>query len=365
MKILHYSNDVKNNINTIYTVNGSDCKYTLNHPSNLIVDAEFVGKKSNYANSQGWERDSNKYFKELYEMHPEYFSDSNKVRIMNNKAPIVNEKFLKFFPEYADYKIQILVLHHIGGDGQIVAIPQDIHSKGFGEIHNVEKNLGIRDIAMSFSNQVETQIDNGEFENGKRVTYYYDSLKERNLIDDDENEDQSIISKTSNEVTKRDETLKKESFANKVLDTMLKPVAKYLKFREEHPIISSALETTVGLGASIIANSVIDKSACKEYSKKISGDKKFNLSSINKGLKNEYIGYEENSESKVEENESNISDIIIEETNLRDYPEKRAPMTPHTRHAHLHHFGKNGEISKWLDDIPVNKNKGEGIIEGE
>ena len=104
MKILHYSNEVKNNIETIYTVNGSDCKYTLNHPSNLIIDAEFIGKKSNYANSQGWERDSNKYFKELYEMHSEYFSDSNKVRIMNNKAPIVNEKFLKLFNDYKNIR---------------------------------------------------------------------------------------------------------------------------------------------------------------------------------------------------------------------------------------------------------------------
>ena len=66
----------------------------------------------------------------------------NLLRIQNGKAPIVNEKFLEYFPQYADYLDQPLIHHHIGGGGQAMPIPQDLHSGG-GGVHNVEKQLGI------------------------------------------------------------------------------------------------------------------------------------------------------------------------------------------------------------------------------
>lgn len=343
MKILHYSNEVNNNIKTVYTVNGSDCKYTLNHPFNLIIDAEFIGKSSNYANSQGWERDSNKYFKELYEMHPEYFSDSNKVRIMNNKAPIVNDKFLKYFPEYVDYKTQILVLHHIGGDGQMVAIPQDIHSKGFGEIHNVEKSLGIRDIAIEFSNQVENKIDNGEFENGKKVTYYYESLKGLKLIDDDgyRNESKSLSSNNSI-VNNKHEIDKKEKVGAKILNAFSMKAAECLEFIEEHPVIGKIAIMACTLAIEEIKNKV-------------------SMPIVNKLLNDNQPKNKNSLKNVVKDIESNVVDVVNDETEYPNYPKERASMTPHIRHAHLHHFGKNGAILKMLDDIHVNKNKSNGI----
>ena len=44
--------------------------------------------------------------------------------------------------------------HHIGQDGQAVALPQSIH-KGYGEIHTVEHDLGITNKAQEFSNSCD------------------------------------------------------------------------------------------------------------------------------------------------------------------------------------------------------------------
>ena len=322
MKILHYSKEVIDNLETTYSVNGSGCEYTLNHPLSLIVDAEFIGKSSNYSNSQGWERDSNKYFKELYEMHPEYFSDSNRVRIMNNKAPIVNDKFLKYFPEYTDYKTQILVLHHIGGDGQMVAIPQDIHSKGFGEIHNVEKNLGIRDIAMTFSNQVEIKIDNMELEKGRRVTYYYDSLKERKGIDDDYKNDSKnesgnnniIVNKTNNEVNDNYEITKKEKIGT---------IIKYTAGKIGVKVLSSAIEIGLPIAADLVTDLVFEGIKSK-----------LNISMINKP----------SIDNEVPDNSNDIPVTILKNTIAdsakKKYTENDVP--PGSQHYNT----KNGRIYK-------------------
>ena len=84
------------------------------------------------------------YFEKLYEVHPDYFSTAN-IRNLEQGFPIKNDAvFRSHFPEYdipglrGDY----LVHHHIGGGGQAVAVPSKIH-KGFGGIHNNEKQLGI------------------------------------------------------------------------------------------------------------------------------------------------------------------------------------------------------------------------------
>ena len=100
----------------------------------FIVDMPYVGEGMRNANAQGWMRDSNYFFRELSKLHPEIFSDDNLLRIQNGKAPIVNEKFLEYFPQYADYLDQPLIHHHIGGGGQAMPIPQDLHSGSGGFI---------------------------------------------------------------------------------------------------------------------------------------------------------------------------------------------------------------------------------------
>jgi len=126
--------------------------YTLDHPQELLVDMRYLGEGKSNANSQGWERSSVRYFKELQRSHPEYFSAKNTARIANGESPRVDRRFTEHFPQYKGYNNQTLVHHHVGGDGQAVALPQSVH-KGWGEIHTVEHELGITDKARAFSDR--------------------------------------------------------------------------------------------------------------------------------------------------------------------------------------------------------------------
>ncbi|MCB2362504.1 hypothetical protein LGL00_26405 [Clostridium estertheticum] len=57
--------------------------------------------------------------------------------------PVVDEDIIKHFPQYNNRVGDKLIHHHIGGGGQATAVPETLH-KGFGGIHNVEKEIGIR-----------------------------------------------------------------------------------------------------------------------------------------------------------------------------------------------------------------------------
>lgn len=73
----------------------------------LIVNMEFKGYlpteiRPDTINAQGWERNPNKYFSQLLDKHPEYFSAKNANLItIDKKVPIVDDTFLDFFPEYS------------------------------------------------------------------------------------------------------------------------------------------------------------------------------------------------------------------------------------------------------------------------
>ena len=125
-------------------------EYTLSHSESLIVSMRYKGDNHSNANSQGWERNSTYYFKELKSRNPEFFSKKNTNRIEKGEAPVVDSKFCEYFPEYSSYKNEVLIHHHIGKNGQAVAVPASIH-KGSGEIHIFENQLGITENAKKFS----------------------------------------------------------------------------------------------------------------------------------------------------------------------------------------------------------------------
>lgn len=124
--------------------------YTLNHPNDLLVSMRYNGEHCSSSNSQGWDRNSSYYFENLQHNHPEFFSNKNVLRINNGQSPKVDAQFVKYFPQYKGYENELLVHHHIGKDGQAVAIPASIH-KGSGEIHLIENELGITTNAQRFS----------------------------------------------------------------------------------------------------------------------------------------------------------------------------------------------------------------------
>ncbi|WP_394556301.1 T7SS effector LXG polymorphic toxin [Priestia aryabhattai] len=110
----------------------------------LVSEMNYKGKKKSGANAAGWERSASKHFNELLDKHPEFFSEANIERIENGLVPVVDDDFIKYFPQYKDCKGDKLIHHHIGGGGQAAAVPQSLH-KGFGGIHNFEKEYKIRD----------------------------------------------------------------------------------------------------------------------------------------------------------------------------------------------------------------------------
>jgi len=126
--------------------------YTINHPDELVISMRYIGESKPNHTSQGWERSGSFYYQELKSVHPEFFSMKNSNRIENGESPKVDAQFVKNFPQYKGYENEVLIHHHIGGDGQAVAVPSSIH-KGSGEIHNPENNLGITKNAQLFSEQ--------------------------------------------------------------------------------------------------------------------------------------------------------------------------------------------------------------------
>lgn len=128
--------------------------YTIRCDEKLMVDMNFMGKNQSTSNSQGWERNSGKYFQQLYQNHPEMFSTKNVARIQNKQAPIVDQKMIAHNPQFAQFKGEALVHHHIGGDGQAVALPKSMHT-GYGEIHNHEKKAGVTQNAKDFSQKCD------------------------------------------------------------------------------------------------------------------------------------------------------------------------------------------------------------------
>ena len=154
----------------------------MKYDENLIVSSNFVGRESKIRhNSLGWERDSVKQFKELMKIHPEYFSDTNKYLIMKGLAPTVDNVYLEFFPQYKAFKNQILEMHHIGRDGQVIPLPKKLHDNG-GEIHNVEKEIGLVKNVTKFMEFIEENIQKRLLEYGEDVMFYYDWYEENNKL---------------------------------------------------------------------------------------------------------------------------------------------------------------------------------------
>lgn len=124
--------------------------YSLDHPEALVTPMRYKGVNASGTNRQGWERNAQKYFRAVAQAHPEIFSEKNKQRIQNGIVPKVDKRFAQHFPQYAQYKNQRLVHHHIGRDGQAAAVPNGMH-RGQGEIHAAEDALGVTKAAEAYS----------------------------------------------------------------------------------------------------------------------------------------------------------------------------------------------------------------------
>ncbi len=171
----------------IEDVNGNeiicDSLFSIRYDKRLMINMDFMGQQSpttrpDSINGQGWERDANKYFKKLLENNPEWFDDKNTKLINKGNSPVINKRFLEYFPQYEEFEGQILIHHHAGEDGQVFAVPQGVHV-GEGGVHNAEKWFGIVANADNNSRKVQEayeagyiQADNdvwSELENGTEI----------------------------------------------------------------------------------------------------------------------------------------------------------------------------------------------------
>lgn len=143
--------------------------YTIRCDEKLVVDMSFKGKNQPTSNSQGWERNSVKYFQQLHQNHPEMFSAKNTARIQNNQVPIVDQKMIDHNPQFAQFKGEPLAHHHIGGDGQAAAVPRSMHM-GYGEIHNHEKSAGITRNCQDFSQKCDNYVQKNANALGKNAS---------------------------------------------------------------------------------------------------------------------------------------------------------------------------------------------------
>ena len=122
-------------------------------------------------NAQGWMRSAEYYYSQLMDKYINCLSQENIDRITKGQYNQirVDDTFIKCFPEYADFNGDKLRHHHIGEDGQAVAIPLTIHSSGYGEIHNVEKKIGVTNNAKTHSNKVQEALDAGYINRGEDI----------------------------------------------------------------------------------------------------------------------------------------------------------------------------------------------------
>ncbi|MHB1151792.1 MAG: hypothetical protein ACYCWE_05815 [Eubacteriales bacterium] len=180
---------------------GLDLTFRINYDPNLVVNMNFEGQGQNKANAQGWQRDQNYYFNNLLNNYPEAFSERNKKLIKEGRVPLCDQKFTDVFNEFRGYEGNKLIHHHIGGDGQAVALPQDLHV-GTGGVHIAEKRVGIYDLTKNFSDKVQSDYENQISFDWNDAEEYYNNIIDKKEIVDDQSQNHNNFDKPITESNK-------------------------------------------------------------------------------------------------------------------------------------------------------------------
>ncbi len=184
----HFQNDL-----------GMDVSFSINYDPRLVVNMDFKGQGQSRTNAQGWLRDQSTYFIELLASHPDAFSERNIKLINEKRSPYCDDMFTEYFKVYKGYEGGRLVHHHIGRDGQAIALPQDLHV-GTAGVHIAEVKVGIEDLTKDFSDKVQSDYINGiEFDWDSANEYYHKIAEERKILDEQSEYDQNN-NKSENEL---------------------------------------------------------------------------------------------------------------------------------------------------------------------
>jgi hypothetical protein len=94
--------------------------------------------------SEGAARNSKQFWKLWNEKYPGTLSLEN-LKLMNNKShslsPIVDEQWIRHFPEHQRFLGQTLEHHHIDHENLVTALPKELHARKPGR-HIFHQNLG-------------------------------------------------------------------------------------------------------------------------------------------------------------------------------------------------------------------------------
>jgi len=165
--------DKKNNVNKDAVIS----TMPLRQDSKLAVSMPFVGVGKKNANSEGWLRDSNYYFRQLQKQCPEAISEKNAALIQSRQSIVVDKQFSNHFPQFDAFQGQNLYHHHIGKGPQAVAIPESMHVSNQG-IHVVENITGITKNAKEQSKHLRDSIQSDPLKSIEQIVSEFQQQKE-------------------------------------------------------------------------------------------------------------------------------------------------------------------------------------------
>lgn len=87
-------------------------------------------------NALGFQRNGPWFWRQLRMQKPEMFSQANQRAIRQGRSPIVDDKWVKFNPQHADYLGEKLIHHHIDQGRFASGLPESIHQQLLDLLHN-------------------------------------------------------------------------------------------------------------------------------------------------------------------------------------------------------------------------------------
>ena len=100
------------------------------------VDMPFTGARRqrdskghlrNKSSELGYERDAGKFWREYDHTFDKHLSAEQKKRVAEGHSPVVDDHWIKTFPEHAPFRDQVLTHHHVGQGSFAVPLPEGIH----------------------------------------------------------------------------------------------------------------------------------------------------------------------------------------------------------------------------------------------
>ena len=88
-------------------------------------------------NAAGYPRNRAWFWRQMLNKHPELFSKANRTAIRADGSPIVDARWLRYFPRHRAFRGDILAHHHINGGAFATPLPWGVHwGQGwFGQLH--------------------------------------------------------------------------------------------------------------------------------------------------------------------------------------------------------------------------------------